>query len=120
MTETIPRSGDGSLHCCDCHAPVIGSGNRSRCVVCSAYDSSQMALQEGMSFYVTAAGICHLQSWLDGKWIPSRILETHLVFDGARRSVAHRNLEAQRHSDPETFCFITSDQPLTLPVMPRT
>jgi hypothetical protein len=90
MREEPARSED-RLRCLDCHTEMIGSVI-AECALCSAYGSGQMALLEGMRFFVTAASVGHVQSWLDGKWIPSRILETHLAYHGARRSVAERNL----------------------------
>jgi hypothetical protein len=60
-----------------------------------------------MHFYVTEARMKHLEAWLAGEWIPTRIAADPLTYHTARRLV-----DSSNQSDPQSFFFVSSERPL--------
>jgi|SRR6266496_342349 len=98
--------------CIGCKTLLLTGVDKRECVLCAAYRAGQIDLHEGMRFFVTEATVRHLQSYLAGDWIPSRIFGTYYTYERARQSVILQNLKARTRGNPNTFAFISSDRPL--------
>ncbi len=96
--------------CARCGTVFLSEAKGEMCALCLAYESGEMILREGMTFNVTAAHFTHLQNWLSGVLIPSRILESHPTYGGARGRVARLNPQAP--GNEEEFYFVTSSRAL--------
>ena len=117
MTDKV--NSEEPLVCIGCKTLLLNSDDERECVLCFAYRSGQMELSEGMLFFVTEASVRNLRSYVSGKWIASRILETHDTYERARQSVVFHNLRIRKQPNPKRFVFTTSDGRLIRPCAER-
>ena len=64
-------------------------------------------------FYVTAAWVRELPSWLAGEWIMSRIVERRTTFTQARDAVWSYNQHVHNDEEAGCFFFVSSNKALT-------